>query len=519
MGARTTFRNVFTSFLIILCSLHCGVLAADSPYLKPGFQFVYDNPDQSLPIPVTSQCESIRLRWSRNGNSTGPSPVAPYFLQVYHSASNVPYFVPAGLGPTFDWQVPFAPNTQYQICMSDVNGISGGCQQMYTMVPNANVSSPTCQNLTAPPSLPVSARVPLGVMSQFSYIDQCTSLSVTPTSGDPPFTLTIAPDFHPIFNVTSKSRSTMNWQVALPIGFRFFIALESGDGQMWANGPLQVGGLGSSDCLAPGSMQVTNPSSVVSFFLTTHCRSKTLFEKIIIGTSVGGVFVGAFAGILGYILLMRVLRKRKFSPSQSYLASAYAARNNETRPLRGAPSTISYSAYSAPTISSMPISTMPAVPLPSTPPPRSMDLPLEPVRHGRPSVRRSPSFDPFAASSDTESVFSRAQSQPPSTDYPQDVKRPLPPSPGPTASLSSETTSLSSSSNSVSRRQRPLSIQSRAPTYVTVTRPSNLREPVRAINETEDDQPSPDVPPEYGRHTADPSLTYAPSILSSGNRF
>ena len=75
----------------------------------------------------------------------------------------------------------------------------------------------------------------------------------------------------------------MDWQVALvkkkthdstvfrltliikPIGFRFFIALESGDGQMWANGPLQVGGLGSSDCLAPGSMQVSNPSSVIFF--------------------------------------------------------------------------------------------------------------------------------------------------------------------------------------------------------------------------------------------------------------
>lgn len=218
---------------------------------------------------------------------------------------------------------------------------------------------------------------------------------------------------------------------------------------------------------------------------------------------------------------MRTLRKRKHSPSQSYLASAYAARNNETRPLRGAPSTISYSAYSAPTVSSIPISTMPAVPLPSTPPPRSMDLPLEPVRHGRPSVRRAPSFDPFAASSDTESVFSHAQSQPQSTDYPQDVKRPLPPSPGPTASLLwSETTSLSSStSNSSPRRQRPLSIQSRAPTYVTVSRPSNLRETVRAVNETGDEEPTPDVPPEYGRHIADPSLSYAPSVLSSGNRF
>ncbi|KAF8907856.1 hypothetical protein CPB84DRAFT_1767736 [Gymnopilus junonius] len=386
--------------------------------------------------------------------------------------------------------------------MSDVNGVSGGCQQVYTMIPNATVSSPTCQNLTAPPSLSVSAQVPLGAMSQYSYIDQCTSLFVTPTSGDPPFTMTIAPDLHPIYNITSNSRSTMDWQVALPLGFRFFISVESGDGQMWANGPLQVGGLGPNNCLAPGTV------------------SKGLFEKIIIGTSMGGVFFGALAGILGYIIVTRTLRKRKYSPSQSYLASAYAARNNETRPLRGAPSTISYSAYSAPTVSSMPISNMPAVPLPSTPPPRSMDLPLEPVRRGHPSVRRAPLVDPFATSSETGSVMSGANSQSQSTDYPQDIKPPLPPSPGPTASLiSSETTSLSSSSsNSSPRRQRPLSIQSRAPTYVTV-RPSNLRETVRAVNETEDEGPTPDVPPEYGRHTTDPSLTYAPSVLSSGYRF
>ena len=29
------------------------------------------------------------------------SPVAPYFLQVYNSASSTPYFVEAGFGPSF----------------------------------------------------------------------------------------------------------------------------------------------------------------------------------------------------------------------------------------------------------------------------------------------------------------------------------------------------------------------------------------------------------------------------------
>ena len=30
-----------------------------------------------------------------------PSPVAPYFMQVYNSASSVPYVIDAGLGASF----------------------------------------------------------------------------------------------------------------------------------------------------------------------------------------------------------------------------------------------------------------------------------------------------------------------------------------------------------------------------------------------------------------------------------
>lgn len=41
-----------------------------------------------------------------------------------------------------------------------------------------------------------------------------------------------------------------------PVGFRFFLSLTSSDGSMWANGPMRVGGLGSSDCFVPGSVYV-----------------------------------------------------------------------------------------------------------------------------------------------------------------------------------------------------------------------------------------------------------------------
>jgi len=41
-----------------------------------------------------------------------------------------------------------------------------------------------------------------------------------------------------------------------PVGYRFFLAMSSSDGLLWANGPMQVGGLGSTNCLVPGTMFV-----------------------------------------------------------------------------------------------------------------------------------------------------------------------------------------------------------------------------------------------------------------------
>ncbi|KDR67772.1 hypothetical protein GALMADRAFT_231683 [Galerina marginata CBS 339.88] len=521
MGGFTHRCNVVVS---LLTTLYCiqGVLATSSPYLIPGFEFNYDSPDQSLSIPVTSQCQRIRLRWTRTANTTGHSPVAPYFLQVFSSAASVPYVVPAGFGPTFDWDVPFNPNTQYQICMYDVNGVSGGCQQTYSMIANATAAQPTCQNVTAPSALSVSATVPNGAMFQYSYIDQCNSLSVTPTAGSPPFVLSIAPDFHPPYNITSNSMNPISWLVTLPVGFRFFISLESADGLRWANGPMRVGGSGPSNCLVPGTV------------------SKSFFQEILIGASLGSALFGVAVGILGFIFFKRVHRRRSRAASRSYLSAEYASRNNSTKPLRAGSITPSSVALFSPTATSIPIPPMPAMPIPSTPPSRSSDLPLELVRPLRPSRR---SADPYRV--DTESVSSRSQSN---SHFPLDVKRPL-------VSNQDDTASLASSSSTPTMR-RPMSIQSKAPTYVPrsqdnrgmpttpttpgtpssssslhrspsaqsraptyVPRSSNLRGVIAVNGADEEDEGVPDLPPEYGRHTTDPSLNYAPSVLSSGNRF
>lgn len=53
-----------------------------------------------------------------------------------------------------------------------------------------------------------------------------------------------------------------------PVGFHFFMGLYSSDGLVWGNGPMRVGGLGPTDCLAPGSMFVLN-----NFFVNNTNRN------------------------------------------------------------------------------------------------------------------------------------------------------------------------------------------------------------------------------------------------------
>ncbi|KAJ7464158.1 hypothetical protein FB451DRAFT_1264764 [Mycena latifolia] len=271
--------------LLVLGTLVAAGSAKYVPLLQPGFFFDYNIATQPVPIPITEQCETIHLKWGRNG-AIGPNPVAPYSLVVYTSTFITPFTIDAGDGLSFDWDVPFAPGTQYQICMWDKNGVPGGCQAMYTVVQNTTVATPTCQNITFPTLLDVVATqaVPGGPMSQFGFIDQCTDLFVAPKSGKPPFTLTVAPALHPPYNITSNSMDPIDWTVSLSWSFPFFLSLVSSDGQMWSNGPLHAGGFGPSDCLAPGTI----PSS----------KAHTLAAAAGIGGALGAGIIGALATFL-----------------------------------------------------------------------------------------------------------------------------------------------------------------------------------------------------------------------------
>jgi len=257
-------------------------------FCNRAFFFDYNIQGQPVPIPITEQCETIHLKWGRAA-AIGPNPVAPYSMVVYTSTFTTPFTIDAGDGLSFDWAVPFAPGTQYQICMWDKNGVPGGCQAMYTVVQNSTVVTPTCQNVTFPAALSVDATqaVPAGPMSQYGFINQCTDILLTPKSGKPPYTLTVAPALHPPYNITSDSMEAIDWTVSLSWSFPFFLSLVSSDGQMWSNGPLHAGGFGPSDCLAPGTI----PNSKA--------------HSIAVGAGFAGAFAALIVGALGTFLYLR----------------------------------------------------------------------------------------------------------------------------------------------------------------------------------------------------------------------
>jgi hypothetical protein len=517
MGAHGLSLHV----LLLLIAIQ-SALASSVASLKPGFRFDYVQPGRSFPVPVTSQCERIRLKWARDGNSTGPSPVAPYFVQVFSSESSQPYNIPAGNGPTFDWDVPFAPNTQYQMCMFDTSGISGGCGQVQTVIANSTTSTPSCQNVTNTTPLWVSGSTPLGALPQHGYINQCQTLSIRPNNGSPPFTLTVAPSGHAPYNMTSKSMNAISWPVSLPEGAQFFLSMHSSDGQSWSNGPLWVGGSGPDSCLSPGSI-----------------RRKD-FNVYIICSTIGGTCFGLLAGILAYILFLRVRKPWRKAPSQKYLEHPY----DPGRPLRtgtpngsiiGGISTIGHAA----SLSQSPRSASETL-LPMTPPSRMTDSPppLEPLRpvrapsrqfsttHSRQSSRSrlNTSFTPLSESS--EATSSRDQLQ-----YPTDVKRPPRPDESPLLSRDESSSIISGSTRTTSPTpalHRSTSTRSRAPTYVAdpppmpLTPPPPMPRPTRSARGSRGAQAAfriqEEYPPQYGNHTADHTLNYDPNILSSGTR-
>ncbi|KZV76921.1 hypothetical protein PENSPDRAFT_645679 [Peniophora sp. CONT] len=271
--------------------------------LEQGFLFDWNPAGTTVPVPVTQQCDTIHITWSRS-SATGPNPVAPYYLEVYTSAFIVPFLVEAGSGTSFDWQVPFAPNTLYQVCMYDSKGSTGGCQDIFTVIANTTTSTPSCANVTFPAGAMSVEAEASGAFSQYGWIPQCSDISVTPKNGTPPYTFTIAPSLLPPINLTSDSMDKISWTNTLQYGISYFISLADSEGNRWSQGPLHSSG-GSSSCLDD---------------------SGTPTVAIAVGALAGGIVAGALIGGLGFWFYSR--RQKRSAPSSEFLL-AHNARSSQ----------------------------------------------------------------------------------------------------------------------------------------------------------------------------------------------
>ncbi|KAG9102807.1 CCA tRNA nucleotidyltransferase, mitochondrial [Ceratobasidium sp. 370] len=261
--ARLPYYHIAMIVLLGLIALPVACVSAKSTsnWLEQGFFFAWGNASLPFPVPTTAQCETIKIQWGR-GSATGPDPVAPYTLQILTSNYITPFYIDAGSSLSYDYTVPFAPGTRYQICMYDSKGQTGGCQASYTVIA-APGGTPSCTNVTFPASLEVEASSSTGPLSQYGWPNQCTDISVKPKTGTPPFTFTAAPALHPPVNITSNSMNAINWTIDLSWGSPFFITLADSSGLMWSYGPLHSGGNGPTGCLAGVTSQAVPVGATV----------------------------------------------------------------------------------------------------------------------------------------------------------------------------------------------------------------------------------------------------------------
>jgi len=171
---------------------------------------------------------------------------------------------------------------------------SGGCQDLYTVIPNSSATAQnpaTCKNVTLPTSsLQVNAAVVNGAFSTYGWVPQCTDIQVQAKNGTGPYTLTVLPTLHPPLNITSSG--SINWTVSLTHGFPFFISVTDSQGNSWAQGPLHSGDNDDTACLN------TNHSP-------DGQSSSSSVVPAAVGAGVGGIVVGLLAGAFGILAFLR----------------------------------------------------------------------------------------------------------------------------------------------------------------------------------------------------------------------
>lgn len=89
-----------------------------------------------------------------------------------------------------------------------------------------------------------------GLLASNGWPATCSDLRITPQNGTAPYTLLIAPAYHPPVNITSPTKASMNCTIRLTHGQAFMLAVFDAAGNSFAFGPLHAGHTENLGCLA-----------------------------------------------------------------------------------------------------------------------------------------------------------------------------------------------------------------------------------------------------------------------------
>lgn len=153
-----------------------------------------------------------------------------------------------------------------------------------------------------PPSstLDVTVEHQAGVLASNGWPASCSDIRITPKNGTAPYTLLIAPAFHPPVNITSSTRSSMNYTVRLTHGQAFMLGVYDSAGNSFAFGPLHAGYASDVSCLA---------------VLTGQDMPGAKSGGVSVGSLAGGIVAAFLVGAAGAALALWgcVIRKHKRS--------------------------------------------------------------------------------------------------------------------------------------------------------------------------------------------------------------
>ncbi|WVF69781.1 hypothetical protein IAT40_004560 [Kwoniella sp. CBS 6097] len=357
-------RTPFVSLFLVL-AIRPSIAETSVPNTGDQVQsFLFGFTESNLVIPVTSSCPTpLTLTKLTTTNAKTSDPAAPYTMvmlvheqlidgsgkpyeRLYSASMNV-----GDMSQTTEINHPWMNGTQFIACIWGSNGASGGCQDLYTVVPseqtvdayetpNQGCRADHLVESWVPPgneTLDVAVTGLSGEVSWNAWPAACSDIQITPKNGTAPYTLLVAPASHPPVNITSATSGdiTLNYTVRLTHGQAFMLGLYDSSGASWAFGPLHAGQSDDLTCLATATGQQATPKK----------DKGGISVGAFAGTVVGAFVVGALGALfLAWVFMLKKRRPKK-SPSEDDLYAnprpvSYDTTNSlYTKPL-GTPSNI-----------------------------------------------------------------------------------------------------------------------------------------------------------------------------------